>query len=152
MARILIMEDDSFLAMELSSALSKAGHDPVVSYTGSEAFAMLSDQPFDLLVTDLIVYDGGQVTQDGGIALLGKIRSVQLGPRLAPMRGREWIEKLPILAISGTTNSPGLEHMLKATTTLGATDYLAKPFRMTSLLHRVERLLAGARGAGDTMD
>ena len=55
MARILIAEDDSAVAAFVSRALGHAGHDVVAVSDGLAAVARLAQEPFDLLLTDIVM-------------------------------------------------------------------------------------------------
>ena len=60
MAKILIAEDEQSVRELLSIALRRKGHDVQVAADGSEALMALSQDRFDLLLTDIVmpVVDG----------------------------------------------------------------------------------------------
>src|SRR5438876_6424335 len=60
---ILVVEDDVALARQIASALTEAGHDPVVVHDGEKALDKIKAAPFDLIVLDIILpgMDGFEV-------------------------------------------------------------------------------------------
>jgi DNA-binding response OmpR family regulator len=55
MKRILVIEDDTDLADLLGTLLQLQGYGVEVAYDGSEGLAKIRAQPFDLVVTDLMM-------------------------------------------------------------------------------------------------
>src|SRR6266511_2907679 len=53
--RILVVEDDAGLARQIASALTEAGHDPIVVHDGEKALDKTKATPFDLIVLDIIL-------------------------------------------------------------------------------------------------
>ena len=51
--RILIIDDEVRLTRHLTSALTEAGHDPVVVHDGAVALREMAVAPFDLMVLDV---------------------------------------------------------------------------------------------------
>lgn len=66
MARVMVMDDDVNLALEIASALKGGGHEVVVAHSASEARSELWHWDFDLLITDMIVRRDGRPVPDGG--------------------------------------------------------------------------------------
>src|SRR6266545_1081173 len=60
---ILVVEDDAGLARQIASALTEAGHDPIVVHDGEKALDKTKAAPFDLIVLDIILpgMDGFEV-------------------------------------------------------------------------------------------
>lgn len=114
--RILVVEDEIPLSRHIASALTEAGHDPVVIHDGETALGEVEDKPFDLLVLDV-----GLPGIDG-FAVLRRLRAKNMSHRVLMLTAR------------GELNDrvTGLQ--------LGADDYLAKPFAMQELLARVRAL------------
>ena len=52
---ILVVEDDIELARRIASALTEAGHDPIVVHAGEKALDKTKATPFDLIVLDIIL-------------------------------------------------------------------------------------------------
>lgn len=135
MAKILVLEDDAELAMELSALLSEQGHDVDWQRMAGEARNALDRHRYDLLICDIYIYRDGKIIPDGGLALIGWIRTAAYTPDCA------WMKGLPIIAISGATRLPGNEHILNIAKTIGADHTIAKPFNETALLRIVEEAL-----------
>ena len=55
MARVLIAEDDTAVREFVSRALNHGGHEVVTADDGLEALSVLTGEPFDLLVTDIVM-------------------------------------------------------------------------------------------------
>jgi DNA-binding response OmpR family regulator len=114
--RILVVEDDSSLARQIGSALTEAGHDPIVAHDGERALDRIESTPFDLIVLDVILpgMDGFEV--------LKHLRAQHLASRVLMLTARGEVKD----------RVTGLQ--------LGADDYLPKPFAMGELVARVNAL------------
>jgi DNA-binding response OmpR family regulator len=114
--RILIVDDEVRLTRHVTSALTEAGHDPVVVHDGAAALRAVSETPFDLVVLDV-----GLPGMDG-FEVLRKMRAQNMPSRVLMLTAR------------GELNDriTGLQ--------LGADDYLPKPFAMQELIARVRAL------------
>jgi DNA-binding response OmpR family regulator len=114
--RILVVEDDVELARQIASALTEAGHDPIVVHAGEKALDKTKATPFDLIVLDIILpgIDGFEV--------LRHLRAQHLASRVLMLTARGEVKD----------RVAGLQ--------LGADDYLPKPFAMGELVARVKAL------------
>lgn len=114
--RILIVDDEVRLTRHLSSALTEAGHDPIVVHDGEAALQAAKNCPCDLIVLDV-----GLPGMDG-FAVLRQLRAQHIASRVLMLTAR------------GELNDrvTGLQ--------LGADDYLPKPFAMQELIARVRAL------------
>ncbi len=115
--RILLAEDDQFLADGLSMVLRGSGYIVDVAVTGPETDAAVAIHPYDLLILDL-----GLPKLDG-MEVLKQIRN----------RG----QLLPILIL---TARDGLEDRVNGLD-YGANDYITKPFDLPELEARIRALL-----------
>lgn len=113
---VLVVDDDIRLTRHISSALTEAGHDPVIIHDGTEALQVVAGNPFDLIVLDL-----GLPGMDG-FEVLRRLRSQHVTSRVIVLTARGEIQD----------RVTGLQ--------LGADDYLAKPFAMQELVARVRAL------------
>ncbi len=114
--RVLIVDDEVRLTRHVTSALTEAGHDPVVARNGEEALNAASESAFDLIVLDV-----GLPGMDG-FEVLRRLRAQHIQSRVLMLTAR------------GELNDriTGLQ--------LGADDYLPKPFAMQELVARVRAL------------
>jgi two-component system, chemotaxis family, sensor kinase CheA len=117
----VMVVDDTLMVRELQrSILERGGYNVRTASDGAEAFAMLSEQPADLLVTDLEMpnLDGFQLTS-----------SIRAHPRLA---------NVPVLIVSSHASEEDQQRGLDA----GADGYIVKTsFDEAGLLSAVSRLL-----------
>src|SRR6266481_5127574 len=114
--RILVVDDEVRLARHVASALTAAGHDPVLVHDGEAALREAGDEFFDLIVLDV-----GLPGIDG-FEVLRRLRAGHITSRVLILTARGQVSD----RVSG----------LK----LGADDYLAKPFAMQELVARVRAL------------
>jgi two-component system alkaline phosphatase synthesis response regulator PhoP len=115
--RILLIEDEPGLALTLSDLLANEGYQVDTSADGASGLARALDEPFDLLVLDVMlpVKNGFEVCrelrQNGkDVAIIMLTAKTQLTDRVVGLK-------------------------------LGADDYLTKPFEPPELLARIEALL-----------
>jgi len=113
---ILVVDDDIRLARQISSAVTEAGHDPVVIHNGEEALDAAAEDSFDLIVLDV-----GLPRMDG-FEVLRRLRSRHVASRVLVLTARGEVKD----------RVTGLQ--------LGADDYLPKPFAMQELIARVSAL------------
>jgi DNA-binding response OmpR family regulator len=114
---VLLVEDDTSIAVPLSRALQREGHEVLVVGDGYSALSCAGHQRVDLLVLDL-----GLPGMDG-LDVCRRLR------RTRP--------DLPVLMLTARTDEVDFVVGLDA----GADDYVAKPFRLAELLARVRALL-----------
>ncbi|OZI05490.1 hypothetical protein BWI93_25170 [Siphonobacter sp. BAB-5385] len=115
--RILIVEDDKDVQQYLQQLLSS--YALTVAEHGLQALVLLQDQTFDLVLTDVMM------PEMNGIELCKKIRQ---SPKLA---------YLPIVML--TARSTVVEELEGLS--MGADEYIAKPFKPQVLLARLDGLL-----------
>ena len=114
--RILVVEDDVHLARQITSALTEAGHDPIIVHDGERALDKTKQKPFDLIVLDVIL------PGIDGFDVLRHLRSEHMASRVLMLTARGEVKD----------RVTGLQ--------LGADDYLPKPFAMRELVARVNAL------------
>jgi DNA-binding response OmpR family regulator len=114
--RILVVEDDVQLAKQIASALTEAGHDPIIVHDGERALDKTKEKPFDLIVLDVIL------PGIDGFDVLRHLRSEHMASRVLMLTARGEVKD----------RVTGLQ--------LGADDYLPKPFAMRELVARVNAL------------
>jgi two-component system KDP operon response regulator KdpE len=124
--RVLVVDDDLRLVGGLRIVLRSAGYDVVTAHTIRDAAPILTADPPDVLVLDLMLPDGD------GIGLCREARRSST---------------LPILIISAAGDEREKARALDA----GADDYLHKPFDGEELLARVKTILRrSGEGAGSS--
>jgi DNA-binding response OmpR family regulator len=68
MSRILIVEDDEFLAGAYQTFLSKAGYEVVQAFDGEEGLEKIRKEPFDLVLLDIAM------PKKSGLDVLGDLQ------------------------------------------------------------------------------
>ena len=125
MAKILIVEDSEDLAFGLQTSLQADGHEVVVARTGEEGLARARDMFPRLIVLDV------NLPHTDGFNVLKTLR--------------EEGNSAPVLLLTAR----GTETDVVRGFTLGADDYVTKPFSLSVLQARVRALL---RRGGDGAD
>ncbi len=110
--RVLIVEDDSALAVALAIMLRSRGDEPVLARSGKEALDLLA-----AVETDIVILDLGLPDMDG-LAVLEQLRA--------------WSE-VPVVVLSARHDATQKVRALD----LGANDYVTKPFNVDELLARM---------------
>lgn len=113
MSKILIVEDDNDINAMISLALGKEGYECVSAYSGTEGLLRLEHEDYDLVILDLMLpgIEGQEV--------LKKTREKKNVPFIVLSAKDELDTKVELL-------------------TLGANDYMTKPFEIKELLARVQ--------------
>jgi DNA-binding response OmpR family regulator len=117
--RILLADDEQAIQTLLSFPLQKDGYDVVRASDGHEALARFSEQPFDLVVLDVMM------PRLDGLEVCRRLRAKSSVPIIMLTAKAEEIDKVL-----------GLE--------LGADDYITKPFSMREFRSRVKAALRRA--------
>jgi two-component system chemotaxis response regulator CheY len=120
-ARILVVDDDQDIRDVLAVTLKRAGHVVVVAEDGARAAHLHHQQPFDLIVSDLIM------PEMDGIALARAVRA-------------DCRSDIPILLVTASASPQRLADARRA----GVTAHLKKPFRLVELRDQVAAMLAVA--------
>ena len=113
MARILIVEDDKSINELIAKNLKLVGHEFLQAFDGVEAVKLAEEKQFDLILLDVM---------------------------LPGMDGFDVIKQISGTPVIFITAKDGLSHRLQGLS-LGADDYIVKPFEMLELLARVEAVL-----------
>jgi PAS domain S-box-containing protein len=115
--KILIVEDNSFVAEALSEVLASQNYATEIAYDGQEGWNLIENFDYDLVVLDIML------PKLDGISLCRQIRGKGL--------------LMPILLLTGINSSHDKAVGLDA----GADDYVVKPFDNEEFIARVRALL-----------
>ena len=123
---ILVVDDESIVGKRLRPALAKSGHTVDVVESGDEAIRLLARQAYDVVVADI------RMEGTDGLQVLRYVRANS--PRTA------------VIMITGFATVD----LARETLTLGAFDFIAKPFKLDDLRDAIQRATARLAGDGDT--
>lgn len=112
---LLVVDDNEENRDVLARRLQRQGHWAVTASGGREALEALADQPFDLVLLDIMMPDMD------GYEVLSRIKS---DPKT---------QRLPVIMISALDETDSVVRCIE----MGAADYLPKPFNPTLLRARV---------------
>ena len=121
MTRVLIVDDDQSTLASLARAFRLAGYEAVVCDQAARAIALLQQERFDIVFSDVVM------PGKDGLAMLAELRELGV--------------TTPIIVISGQATVD----MAVRATRLGASDFLEKPISSDKLLLTVENTLRLAR-------
>ncbi len=116
---ILVVEDDHVALKNLRRILERAGHAVQAVAGGDKACVLLETQPFDLVLTDLIM------EPIDGLELLSRVRAMQVTP------------PVQVIILTAYASIPTAIRAMKK----GAFHYLQKPYKTEEVLHLVDLAL-----------
>jgi DNA-binding response OmpR family regulator len=114
--RILVAEDDELMLKMLEFRLKKDGHEVIVTHDGREALEKIDEHLPDLVITDIMM------PYSSGLEIVGAVKA-------------KYQNKIPVIILSGM----GQENVVLEAFSLGADDYITKPFSPNELSVRVKR-------------
>ena len=114
MAKILLVEDEINIASIIERGLKEFGHTVTVCHDGNAGWKILQDEPFDLLILDII---------------MPKINGLELCQLYRQTFGYQ----SPVIMLTALGTTEDIVKGLDA----GADDYLTKPFSVEELLARL---------------
>lgn len=117
MKRILIIDDDSLVLKSCQRVLEETGYDITAVTSGAEAYPLLEQRGFDLVLVDM------KMPGEDGVQVIEHIRSKGLDT--------------PILGMSGYSTGETIKQSLEG----GADDFISKPFRPDELVQAVQNIL-----------
>lgn len=120
---VLVVEDEPSVVSVLKRGLAEYGFETSIATNGLTGLQMALNQPFDLVVLDIMLPD-----MDG----------IQICHRI-----REQNPSLPILMLTALDSTENVVTGLDS----GADDYMVKPFKMAELAARLRTLLRRRTGA-----
>ena len=119
--RALVVESNEHMAYMLDFMLQRAGYDVIIAANGRDARAVIENvAPVDVVLLDL---------------LLPYVSGYQL---ITEMRENHDWQYVPIVVLTAKV----LEDDIVKALDMGASDYIAKPFRPRELLARLRRVVA----------
>lgn len=125
--KILVVDDEEIVRISCNRLLTPEGYEVKVVRCAVDAFSLLKEEPFDLVLTDLKMPD------IDGIEVLRRVKE-------------EW-PHIAVVMITGYQTITTAVQAIK----LGAFDYLEKPFTPDSLLATVDNALRQKRGGGQAV-
>ena len=120
MIRILVAEDDSAMNKLVCNMRTDKGYEPVACFDGAQAMREFERQPFDMVITDIMMPNAD------GYRLAEEVRQTD--------------KHIPILFMTALDDKLSQQRGFRS----GADDYVTKPFDADILLLRVEALLRRA--------
>jgi len=114
MPKILIIEDDTSFAQMLQNFLARNDFEVILSHTGLDGEKQLTEQSFDLVITDLRLPDYD------GIKLVSQLKG-----------------KIPVIVMTGYAEVSTAVKAMK----MGAYDYISKPFTPDQMLFVIDGAL-----------
>jgi DNA-binding response OmpR family regulator len=122
--KILVVEDDAAINKMVTSALIGAGYSAVGAYSGSEALLLLPKSAFQCVILDLML------PGENGETVLSELRKSRA---------------VPVIVLSARVDKESKLSLLS----MGADDYITKPFDVDELLARVAAQLRRFKEYGD---
>ena len=123
MARILVVDDDPTFRMLVQEWLQEEGYSVQTASGVEEALVLYRSDPFDLVITDMVM------PIRGGVSFIMDIRRDYPRARILAMSGGDYVEP---------------EDYLRLAQSLGAVRVLTKPFEAKDFLKAVREAIASA--------
>jgi CheY-like chemotaxis protein len=118
--RVLIVEDDNFVAEVYSTKLMEMGHEVTIAQNGEEGLKMIREDVPDLILLDIIM------PVMGGIEMLEELK-----------KSEEW-KKIPVILLTNV----GEKDSIQKVQSLGVNDYLIKShFTPAEVIEKMEAVL-----------
>mgnify|MGYP003577969344 FL=1 len=115
--RILVAEDEPIMLKTIELRLKKDGHTVITTDNGRDALEKIEQEELDLVITDIMM------PYSSGLEIIGKVKADE--------------KKIPIIVLSAM----GQENVVIEAFSLGADDYITKPFSPNELSMRVRRFV-----------
>jgi CheY-like chemotaxis protein len=123
---ILLVEDEELLRAGVQEMLEIQGYEVITAQNGSLALACLSEHPFDLVITDLVM------PQMDGIDFVAQLRKIN--------------PDVPVIVVSGSTRNIMARYGIESIQVPGADASLSKPFKGKDLMSQIQELLESRPG------
>lgn len=117
MKKVMIVEDQFFLAEMIRTRMEFLGYKTIYAEHGARALELLQKEPVDLVIMDVMmpVMDGIEATKR--------------------IRADRQLKDIPIIFLTARARAEDRQQAMEA----GATDYIAKPFESSQLVSMVEK-------------
>jgi DNA-binding response OmpR family regulator len=115
---ILIAEDEALMLKTISIKLKKDGYEVITCQDGQEAIAGINEHHPDFVITDIML------PYASGFEIINAARAIK-------------DKKIFVIMLSAL----GQEKTVEEAFSLGADDYMTKPFSLTELSIRIKKLL-----------
>ena len=120
MRNILVIEDNPVMLNAIVYILNKDGFNVLTAKNGKEAFEMIDNASYDLVITDLLL------PYANGLDVINKIRNHSTKMNVGTI----------VISVAGN------EEMISQAFKLGADDFIEKPINAGDLLPRVQRMVS----------
>lgn len=118
MEKILLIEDDALIRKTVELKFKKEGFEVICCDNGRDGLEKLASEMPDIVLTDMML------PYVSGLEIVGAVKAIT-------------DKKIPVIVFS----SMGQEHIVEEAFTLGADDYVTKPFSLTELTIRIKKQL-----------
>jgi CheY-like chemotaxis protein len=122
---VLVVDDNESVVKALTTMLSRRGYRCESATNGIEAMQKVNQSNFDAVITDL------EMPEMDGIVLMRELR--------------QHFSDLPVMVMTGCSDDSVMEMAISA----GAKDLLWKPFEISELMMRLQRMLHIHKPAGE---
>lgn len=116
--RILVLDDEPIVGKRLKPALAKSGYEVSIAATGGEALRLIDEVGFDIVVADI------RMEGVDGLEVLRHARAHSPRTRVIMITGFATVE------------------LAREALTMGAFDFIAKPFKLDDLRRTILRAAA----------
>lgn len=119
-AVVLVVDDEEYIRRLVTRVLSDAGYAMITAASGKEALEKLAEMPIDLVLMDI------RMPELDGIQTLTLLRKQY---------------SIPVIMVTGLGDVASISEALS----IGADDYVKKPFQSRELIARIEAKLRRVR-------
>lgn len=125
--RVLIIDDEEIVRISCHRILAPEGYEVRSTGSAAEGFVLLEKEPSDIVLTDFKMPD------IDGIEVLKRIKA-------------QWPEIEVIMITGYQTISASISNAAEAIRSLGAFDYIEKPFNPDAIVEVIEKAMTYKKG------
>lgn len=122
MEKILLIEDDALIRKTVELKFRKEGFEVICCDNGKDGLEKLTSEFPDIVLTDMML------PYVSGLEIVTAVKAIST-------------KNIPVIVFS----SMGQEHVVEEAFTLGADDYITKPFSLTELTIRIKKQLKNTK-------